>query len=218
MGYYRAGFTEIVGVDIRHQPRYPFEFVQGDALEFLDRYGADFDVVHASPPCQAFVTLCSVRINPRTVLKEHPDLLTPTIAALQARGGVWVIENVMTAPMGCTVRLCGSSFGLMVERHRKFLSPVRIPSLPCRHEEQVAKGGPIGVYGTGGGRLEGRLNVNGNGHKAGSRAECSFAMGGLDWMVRREMNEAIPPAYTEYIGGYLLAYLEGWHLFAELEA
>lgn len=141
-GYRRAGFDEIVGVDVARQRRYPFEFVQGCAFEYFAECGHQFDVVHASPPCQAFVSLARAPWIPDGSPKQHKDLLTPTLVMLRDWGRPWVVENVMTAPMGATVVLCGSSFGLKVRRHRKFLSNVMIPSIRCRHVEQ---GTPIGV-------------------------------------------------------------------------
>ena len=141
MGYHRAGFDEIVGVDIDDHPNYPFRFMRGDALEYLAAHGGEFDAIHASPPCQAFVAAADK--------DRHLDLLTPTLAALQLVSVPWVVENVPTAPMPVTVMLCGSSFGLRVRRHRKFSSNVLIPGMPCRHKEQ---GTPIGVYGHGDGK------------------------------------------------------------------
>ena len=200
MGYHRAGFSEIVGVDIVKRRNYPYEFVQGDALEFLAGHAGHFDAVHASPPCQAFVALANNNPNPSHFLSR--DMLTPTLAALFSFHGPWVVENVLTAPMPCTVVLCGSSFGLKVRRHRKFASNFLIPSRPCRHKEQ---GRPVGVYG-GGYKKESRVWLGGK--RAETKAEASEAMGGLDWMTAKEICEAVPPSYTEYIGQYLLSYLQ----------
>ena len=198
MGYHRAGFDEIVGVDISDHPNYPFRFVQGDALEYLAAHGGEFDAIHASPPCQAFVVMAAKD-------GSHVDLLTPTLAALQLVSVPWVVENVMTAPMPVTVMLCGSSFGLRVRRHRKFASNVFIPGLPCRHDIQ---GRPLGVYGfTDKGTGGRRINQWGT-QRATSLKEASTAMGGISWMGYREMSEAIPPAYTEHIGHYLLQNLK----------
>ena len=212
MGYYRAGFTEIVGVDNKPHKNYPFGFVQADALEYLGEYGVGFDAIHASPPCQAFVAMAN--------RSKHKDLLTPTLKMMVEYDCPWVVENVPTAPMPATVILCGSSFGLRVRRHRKFASNVLIPSLPCRHEDQ--KNGIVGVYGSftsDKGFGSGVVTVCGNprGMNAKSdfsggfrhRDEASEAMGGIDWMSTKEMAESIPPAYTEYIGRYLLEYLGG---------
>jgi DNA (cytosine-5)-methyltransferase 1 len=110
MGYYRAGF-DVVGVDIEPQPRYPFEFVQADALTFdLD----GFDAYHASPPCQGFSAM------KRATKVEHADLLTPTRARLLATGRPFVLENVEGAPLHEPWKLCGTQFGLKTRRHRLF--------------------------------------------------------------------------------------------------
>lgn len=176
--------AEIVGVDINPQPRYPFTFVQADA----NTYPLDgFDFVHASPPCQDWSTL-------RTMHDGHgtAHMLPDTVARLRASGAQWVVENVpgSAAGFGCpVVTLCGSSFGLKVRRHRLFASSFPIMAQPCRHAEQ---GQPLGVYGTGGG---GQMT---RGRKA-TPAEAKEAMG-IDWMSRREISQAIPPAYTLYIG------------------
>jgi DNA (cytosine-5)-methyltransferase 1 len=132
MGYYRAGFTRIVGVDVKPQPRYPFEFVQQDALWILDvllgkgsicptedtRYWLDdFDLIHASPPCKAF-SAASRRNHHKS---NHPDLLTPTLNLLHDIGKPFVVENVHGAPLPRpSVMLCGLMFGLKVLRHRFF--------------------------------------------------------------------------------------------------
>ena len=124
MGYHRAGFTEIVGVDNRPQKNYPFTFVQGDALEYLAAHGAAFDVIHASPPCQKYTTLRGMWNHK----PDHPDLVDPTRQLLRALGKPSVIENVPGAPLRRgAVMLCGTMFGLgtadgraELRRHRYF--------------------------------------------------------------------------------------------------
>lgn len=193
MGYHRAGF-EVVGVDINPQPNYPFEFWQADALEHLhgvlfgDR---EYDAVHASPPCQAYSDL-----RHRTG-GAYPDLVAVTRARVVATGLPYVIENVEGAPLRNPIMLCGSTFGLgangrQLRRHRLFESNVSIMAYPCQHHGQ-----PIGVYGTGGG---GQMT---RGYK-GTPEEYREAMG-IDWATRAEIAQAIPPAYTEHIGLYLMA-------------
>jgi DNA (cytosine-5)-methyltransferase 1 len=196
MGYHRAGF-EVVGVDITPQPRYPFEFHQGDAMTWpLDGY----DAIHASPPCKRFTDLAHMWNR-----LEHPDLLTPTRERLTANGHPWVIENVEGAPMSNFITLCGSAFGLTttraeLRRHRRFESsiewPVFIPA--CAHG---ARSRVIGVYG-GHGR-DRRRRVNGQDFPTTDRRSAM----GIDWMTGEELNQAIPPAYTEWIGAQLLAEL-----------
>lgn len=201
MGYSRAGF-EVVGVDQRSMPRYPFEFVQGDALEYLSAHGHEFDAIHASPPCQAYSALRS--LHPEN---EYPDLLAATRRLLIASGRPWVVENVPGAPMS-GVTLCGSMFGLgavcrdgafhQLRRHRFFESSAFILAPLCQHD-----GRPVGVYGNGGGS-EGRAYLPGINGYTGNAKERREAMG-IDWMNRGELSQAIPPAYTEFIGRQLMA-------------
>lgn len=190
VGYHRAGF-EVVGVDLVAQPRYPFEFHQADAITFpLD----GFDAIHASPPCQFATRLASLRGANR-----HRDLLTPMRSRLQAEATVpWVIENVPGAPMRADVILCGTQFGLGVWRHRLFefsSSPPFVLMPPCVHV-----GRPIGVYGHPGG------SSHRDGGTRGLLSDWMRAMG-IDWMSASELSQAIPPAYTEWIGSRLLEHV-----------
>jgi DNA (cytosine-5)-methyltransferase 1 len=189
VGYHRAGF-DVVGVDIEPQPRYPFPMVVADALEppfDLTR----FDAIHASPPCQAYTPLRVLSDN------EHPDLVDVTRDMLRASGRPWVMENVPGAPMDPTIILCGSSFGMKVRRHRWFESNIGLFGLPCNHAIQ---GQAIGVYGHAGGRDKGR------GRKATS-AESREVMD-MPWASHYGAAQAIPPAYTEFIGRQLINQLE----------
>ena len=131
MGYHRAGF-QVVGVDIKPQPRYPFEFHQADALEYLAQHGAEFDAIHASPPCQAYS-----EATPMERRQDHPDLINPTREAILKTGKPFVIENVESARNRLVnpVMLCGSSLGLLIERHRYFeINPqMFILTNPCQH-------------------------------------------------------------------------------------
>jgi DNA (cytosine-5)-methyltransferase 1 len=182
MGLHEAGF-DVVGVDIRPQPRYPFEFHQADALTYPLE---GFDFVWASPPCQRFSTM--TRRWGRS--QNHPDLIDPIRQRFLASGVPWVMENVPGAPMRNTVPLCGSMFGLGVRRHRVFESSFAMPQLPCRHAEQ---GRAVGVYGHAGGRSRR------DGISFAGTAQWKEAMG-IDWMVGSELAEAIPPAYGKWIG------------------
>jgi DNA (cytosine-5)-methyltransferase 1 len=200
MGYHRAGF-DVVGVDIAPQPRYPFEFHQGDALEYLAEHGASFDAIHASPPCQRYSDLAKRNGNG----DSWPDLVDPTREALEATGRPWVIENVEGAPLHDPVVLCGTQFpGLRVIRHRLFeaSSSVVIPELPHgRHPLVFTLDKRKPHYG----RLDQNtafVMVNGGGNC--SVANKRDAMG-IDWMTGHELNEAIPPAYTQHVGRALLA-------------
>jgi DNA (cytosine-5)-methyltransferase 1 len=197
MGYHRAGF-EVVGVDIKPQPRYPFEFHQADALEYLREHGHEFDVIHASPPCQAY----SISRN-NGAHKGAPKMIEPVREALRATGKPYVIENVEGAPLISPIQICGASFGLGVagfdlNRHRLFETSFPILAMPCQHR----RGRTVGVYGNGTNSYHRRKfgrNV--------SVAEQRIAMD-IDWMVRKELTQAIPPAYTEFIGKQLLQQLE----------
>ncbi len=187
MGYHRAGF-EVVGVDIKPQPHFPFEFHQADALTYpLD----GFDVYHASPPCQRYSLAC---VAAHTTHK-YPDLLPTTRERLQTTGKPWAIENVPNAPMRADFILCGSQLGLPIVRHRLFELYPNIFGLvaPCNHVDA-----PIGIYGHGTNSWYRRKT----GHNA-STQDWRNAMG-IPWMTKIELAEAIPPAYTEYIGKYLL--------------
>jgi DNA (cytosine-5)-methyltransferase 1 len=203
MGYHRAGF-DVVGVDIAPQPHYPFEFHQADALTFpLD----GFDAVAASPVCKRHSRITRTAVDP----SSHPDLVTPTRLRLLADGRPFVIENVPEAPLVDPITLCGSMFDLDVMRHRCFETNWGLGNhhWPCRHgiwsprfspNRSDAKKNPsrlsrvVGVYGGGGGH--------------GQRAEDRRRAMGIEWMNRDELAQAIPPAYTEWIGSQLLATLE----------
>jgi DNA (cytosine-5)-methyltransferase 1 len=190
MGYHRAGF-EVVGVDHLPQKHYPFEFHQADAFDYLRDHGHEFDVIHASPPCQAY---CALR---HLLKKEYPDLIAKTREALIAIGKPYVIENVPSAPLRSPVMRCGSAYGLRVRRHRFFESSCDLPASACFHNLQ---GRPIDVSGTGGRRINRRKDDHGgNTNKPRGIAEARAAIG-IDWMTRYELSQAIPPAYTEWIG------------------
>jgi DNA (cytosine-5)-methyltransferase 1 len=211
MGYHQAGF-EVVGVDINPQPRYPFEFHQGDALEYARLHGHEFDAIHASPPCQKFSAMTKGRWQDR----EHPDLIEPTRDLLIALGKPFIIENVPGAPLHNPVMLCGSMFqlrsacGAELRRHRYFELSFSIGLVPpCQH----GAGSAIGVYG--GGQNPNRKRVIGvyGGHGRDRRrventqdfsVEARREAMGIDWMTGAELSQAIPPAYTKFIGEQLL--------------
>jgi DNA (cytosine-5)-methyltransferase 1 len=195
MGYHRAGF-EVVGVDIKPQPRYcGDEFHQGDAMTF-DLNG--YDAIHASPPCQAFSVMKSLH-NARV----HPDLIGPIRERLMAAGVPYVIENVPGAPLLDPIRLCGSMFDLRsseeryLRRHRLFESNVPLTALKCDH-----KGLAVGVYG------HGQAGLLGQRMRTAKAPEARVLMG-MDWATRDGMSQAIPPAYTEHIGKQLMVEVQG---------
>jgi DNA (cytosine-5)-methyltransferase 1 len=195
MGYHRAGF-EVVGVDIKPQPHYPFEFHRDDALTF-DYEG--FDVIHASPPCQEVSSTRHLR-DAQGKQGRTLNLIPETRDRLRRSGLVYVIENVPRAPLLDPVWLCGSMFGLSVprgplRRHRGFESNAPLVALPDLHRFQ---GRPLGVYGSM------RDDIPHGGRTVESLAEGRALMG-IDWMKWDELKEAIPPAYTAWIGQLLIA-------------
>ena len=216
MGYHRAGF-DVVGVDIEPQPHYPFEFHNDDALEVLRAWvcGANcsdilacapFAAIHASPPCQAYSTMGNrSRPEGNRKLPPAPDLLEPTWDLLEATGLPYVIENVPGAKalMPNAFVLSGGIFGLGVHRPRHFVSNVLILT-PAR--AKPPKDG-IGVYGrTHDGRRLFNRKSNGTYRAPNSLEEAQDAMG-MDWADWHGTKEAIPPAYTEFIGAQLLAHI-----------
>jgi DNA (cytosine-5)-methyltransferase 1 len=193
-GYSLAGF-EMTGVDNRPQPNYPFPFVLGDALEYVAEHGHEYDFIAASPPCQSYSVTASLHDG------EYPDLVAETRRLLKATGLPYVIENVVGAPLENPVMLCGSSFGLGVRRHRLFeVSPPLLYVPPCAHYLQPE---PIDVTGTGGPSSRPR-GQNGGIHRKPRNLEHAREVMGIDWMRRPELSEAVPPAYTEFIGHQLM--------------
>lgn len=192
MGYHRAGF-DVVGVDITDQPNYPFEFIKADALDVLTWLCdgvkqieplRNLSAVHASPPCQAYAPVTAWRGSQ----SNHPDLLAPTRRLLRRLGLPWVIENVPYAPMEPDFVLCGSMFDLPVRRHRWFLTSWSGFEMaqPCLHSADD-------------------LSFDHGGKQPES--EYRDAMG-CGWMTVRESRNAIPPAYTEFMGRLLLEQVE----------
>lgn len=215
MGYYRAGF-EVVGVDIKPQKSYPFPFILGDALDVMARmlkgekflasdgkwYGIeDFDAIHASPPCQSYSTLARLNKARFNTGSKYPRMISATREIINRFGVPYVIENVQGASdLQTQFILCGHSLGLeKIARHRHFECNILIPRLACTHRGKDI----IGIYGEKpDGRWIGSLKYKRT-FIASSIDEARSAMG-IDWMDWDEIREAIPPAYTEYIGGYLL--------------
>jgi len=200
VGYHRAGF-EVVGVDIKKQKRYPYEFIHADALEVLadKAFLAQFDVIHASPPCQTHSSTKHLRDAQGNSTKKL-DLIPETREGLIAWGKTYIIENVPGAPLIDPVQLCGSSFGLKVRRHRLFESNVPLVGSVCDHKKQ---GRPVGVYGAmrdnpkGIDRKTGKMVYGGK--TAETIEEAREAMG-INWMIWGELVEALPPVFTEFLG------------------
>ena len=199
-GYFDAGF-EVVGVDREPQPRYPFEFHQADALTLSAEFLAGFDAIHASPPCQAYSDLAKRNGNGH----EWPKLIEPVRTMLEATGKPYVIENVDGAPLQNYIVLCGTMFdGLRVLRHRLFETNVKLqvpehPSHPLVHTFDRRKA----HYGKTD-ETKDYVQVTGGGNCTLAAARDAM---GIDWMTKREINEAIPPAYAEYVGRAILASL-----------
>jgi len=194
MGYHRAGF-EVVGVDIKPQPHYPFEFHQADALTFPL---GGFDAYHASPPCQAYVDANRNGLRPT----NHPRLIEPIRDRLVSH--VYVIENVHKAPLYASLMLCGTMFGLRVFRHRYFEFSFAGPFSPftCHHWGNICDGQFVGAYARGG-----KGHRHGHGIRDPKPLPPHVTKGeamGINWMTDKELDQAIPPAYTEYIGKHLL--------------
>lgn len=189
VGYHRAGW-DVVGVDIEPQPNYPFEFIQCDALDALVGQGWAYDAIHASPPCQRWLGV------PKALGEdEYPDLLAPTRDLLVATGLPYVIENVPGAPLDGFV-LCGTTFGLPIVRHRRFevSPPIGLVPSSC-HQSSFGRGTEHpGAYPFA--------------HGAWRPAWREHVLPAVwPWMSLEESHDAIPPAYTEFIGAELLRQL-----------
>lgn len=209
-GYRRAGFY-VVGVDIEPQPNYCGDaFLQADALSVLDlaamgecapwegRWGLcvdTFDAIHASPPCQSFT---AYKRRGDGVGDGYADLIAATREALRATGLPYVVENVPGAPLENPVQICGTGLGLDVQRHRLFGSNVPMMGVGCAHGRHAA-------------RLPAATNRGENTRRTVEVGVWRIPLDvqqramGVDWMTLRELSEAIPPAYTEHIGSYLMA-------------
>lgn len=196
-GYADAGF-EVVGFDIKPQPNYPYEFHQMDALD-VDL--ADFHAVHASPPCQFASTQTADR-------SKHINLIPPTRHKLIASGLPYIIENVEGARrhLENPIRLCGSSFGMDLRRHRYFEANWPLEGKPCDHAWQTPRFRSLRMNLVREGRLSPVVGVHGHINYPGEFEVRCKAMG-IDWMTNAELTQAIPPTYTRWIGEQLIASL-----------
>lgn len=197
MGYNRAGFN-VTGVDINPQPKYPFRFVQGDALDYVKSHGHEYDAIHASPPCQAYSHL-----TPEQSRENHERMIPAVRDLLKATGKPYVIENVAGArkELESPVMLCGSMFGLRTQRHRFFETSFSVtPAGQCDHSVL-----PLLVTTASKASRQRRFAL-GMQPKSVKNAPEAY---GIDWMGFSELKEAIPPAYTEYIGKQLLMSIRG---------
>jgi len=198
-GYSLAGF-QVVGIDKKYQKHYPFEFIQADALEYLENNWQNYDAFHASPPCQKY----SNGAKQMKTTNNHPDLIKPTHDILLKTGKPYVIENIMPAKTELInpFMLCGTMFGLGVFRHRLFETNFQV-LLPdhSRHNGKIGDGKYNTVTGHAGG------SSKRDGFKNGGTDAWKISMG-IDWMTGEELKEAIPPAYTEFIGKQLIDFLK----------
>jgi len=200
MGYHRAGF-EVIGVDIKPQPHYPFEFHQADALIYPL---GGFDAYHASPPCQHASRIAAMHRAIHPGKYNHPNLIPQVRILLRATGKLYVIENPVEAHLETPIILCGSSFGLNLRRHRAFETNMPVVlTPPCSHSWQKPRFRSLDHNRKG---LTGVIGVHGNINYSGEKALREEAMG-IDWMINKELTQAIPPDYTEYIGKYLMELL-----------
>ncbi|MBK1784556.1 DNA cytosine methyltransferase [Prauserella cavernicola] len=194
LGYHQAGFA-VTGVDIAPQPNYPFTFHQADALEFLAAHGHEFDAIHISPPCQAYSPLNAYNH------KTYPDFIGDARDLLIRTNVPWVIENVVQAPLHQPIVLCGAMFGLQLYRHRGFETsrPITAPAHP-EHLHRCARNGYLPQPGQ-------FMTITGGRHSRAWQAKAAQVMGTPWTRTIREVCEAIPPAYTRYIGTTLATHL-----------
>lgn len=205
MGYARAGY-DVVGIDIAPQPHYPFEFHECNALDLMwflnegghipgtDYWLDDFDLIHASPPCQLFSVYNNVKSIAAATKDKYLNLIPQTRAVLLDSGKHYVIENVPRAPLHHPVQLCGTSFGIPVRRHRLFETNWPLGHVPCRHGDFTERRFPGSSN-----RPNGRTVCNVGEYRVplAIQKECME----VDWKVTlHELSEMVPPVYTEWIG------------------
>ncbi len=193
VGLRRAGF-DVMGVDIKKQPRYPYRFIRADAFDLPVRL-QDFDFIWASPHCQPFTAL-----RTREDMSAYPNQIPAVRAMLEAAGVPFVIENVVGAPLRADLMLCANAFGLRCYRHRIFECsfPVAQPDHPP-HRSRVNRRGENRMAHW---RSGGHITITGDvGSYVGPEAM------GIDWMTGNELSQAIPPAYSEYIGKQAIQFI-----------
>ncbi len=200
-GYHDAGFEEIVGVDTTPQPHYPYEFVLADAMEYPLE---GFDLIHASPPCQAFTKYKNARPD---LPERYPNLIPRLRQQLIKSDNMWIIENVEGSPLIKPITLCGSMFNLDIRRHRLFESNLPLEALLCNH-----KIWPPNRFPGGRSRERGHARVLCRNTIEIGRWNIPLQVQQkameIDWTNLKELSEAVPPAYTEYIGLQVIEYLE----------
>ena len=203
-GYHKAGF-KVVGVDIEPQPNYPFEFIQADAIEFILNRGNEFDFIHASPPCQLYSKSTA---QTRRAGKIYPDLVAQTREAILKTGKPYVIENVQQAPIRPDIILTGNMFGLPIIRKRHFETSFFILTLSLIPEFRRVGIEISSIYGK---ASQDKTPKQRFGFKT-IRESWAFSMGIYWHMTEAELAEAIPPAYTEFIGKSFLNQFPNFYL------
>jgi len=193
-GYEQAGF-DVTGVDIVSQPKHRGKLIQADAIEYLMSSFEEYDVIHASPPCQKY-SLASMQF--RKFGKEYVDLIEATREVLIKTGKPYVIENVPGSPLINPIQLCGSMFGLRTYRHRLFES--NIPLKAPEHHKHIAPNAKMGR------KPKDSEFIQYVGHFSG--VKLVQEMTGLHWLGQLELAQSIPPQYTKYIGEQLIDYLK----------
>ncbi len=210
MGYHMAGF-DVTGIDIQPQPNYPFRFWQGDITKITDKQveniRRNFDAVAGSPPCQRYTQELTAAKK-----EKHPDLVGPFRELCQAINLPYIIENVVGAPLIDPVQLCGSAFGLRVQRHRIFESNMPITGISCNHQWQKRHKPYLKISnGPGSERMAGIISVVGSGDGTYindlRQVDISSIAMGIDWMTGKELSQAIPPVYTFYLGRQLIQWM-----------
>lgn len=216
-GYVRAGFN-VLGVDKAAQPHYPYLFVQDDALYVMeellrgkyyppgtDFYWTldDFDLIHASPPCQLFTMYNNVKSIAKSTSENYENLIPETRDLLRNSRKPYVIENVPRAPLEDYFQLCGTSFGIRVRRHRIFETnwgPITVP--PCDHKRFTDK-----IFPGSSNRPNGRTVCNIGEYRVPLGTQKDHMQ--VDWPVTlHELSEMVPPVMTEHIGRQFIATIE----------
>jgi DNA (cytosine-5)-methyltransferase 1 len=223
MGWHRAGF-DVTGVDIKDMAGiYPFKFIQGDAIEYIHDCGREFDFIAAGPPCQGQIAITAGNRGRPGWTDDHVNLIPATRAALEAVGVLYSIENGPSKHLRPDVVLCGLKFGLPTLRHRYFelggwTAPQPEHVGPRNHRGQLTAGwrhGCLRTFEPSACPLHGAwcratvYGVYGNGGGKPTVAEAQHALG-IDWVHDIDaLNESVPPAYAEYLGGHLMKHF-GW--------
>lgn len=187
---------EITGIDIEPQPNYPYKFIQADAVDYILKNSHKYTHFHASPPCQPY-SVSTARF--RQAGKVYRDILEEITEQMYKTNKPGIIENVMPSPVRPDIILRGDSFGLKILKSRKFECVNWFSMKPILKKKiGSVKAGDFALC-IGNGQLKVtngiKFKIPGN-----SILEVwSYAMG-INWMTIHEMAEAIPPAYTHYLG------------------